>query len=67
MMRFLPMRRRQNHLSQTVVDLVGARVQQVFAFEIYVGATQIFAQPLGVIKPAWLGRRTARVAPVVSA
>ena len=47
----------QQRLSQAVVDLVCASVQQVFAFEIDLGATQLLGQPPGKKQR----RRTSRV------
>ena len=44
MMRFLPMRMRQQRLAQAVVDLVRAGVQQVFALEIDLCSAQFFGQ-----------------------
>ncbi len=57
MMRFFPMRRASSDLAQAVVDLVRARVQQVFALQINPRAAQLFGQPLCKIK--W--RRASRI------
>jgi hypothetical protein len=50
MMRFLPHALRQQSLTQGVIDLVRAGVQQVFALEVNLRPSQLLRQPLAKVE-----------------